>query len=347
MAEESKIIEEVVSQAEETKTEEKAFDASAFTGYDSEKKGNTLDKEALEETSKESEEPTSEVQDSEEPQEPSEKSDSFSWEDVETKVEEVEEKSEPVAEEKEEDWDEEVTEPEAEVKTAEIDWSEMGQELNINANTKEEFVSQVKQMMETPIQDNDVVGNLKGFLDLSDKDLVIADLKAANYDDDYISDTVDRMEDAGLIKREATTIRHQLNKHITTERQKLVAEQKKTEQEEKQKALESKKGLQKLIKGKDEFFGGKVSPTEKKNLYNYIIKGNFAEEVFSTHANVADAAFLWRNKEKIFKMIRTQGVEQGKSTVLNGITSPSRNSSNTMNYAPKGKGFNPKDFLKK
>ena len=346
MAEESKIIEEVVSQVEESKTEESKFDASAFTGYESDKKGNTLDKETVEEAVEESQKVDLEVENSEES---SKDADGFSWEDVETKSEDVQEDSEVVEEEpKEEDWDEEnVEKQEDQSKPVEINWSEMGQELNINANTKEEFVKQVKQMVETPIQDNDVVGNLKGFLELTDKDLVIADLKAANYDDEYINDTVDRMEDAGLIKREATTIRHQLNKHITTERQNLVATKKKAEKEEKQKSLESKKGLQKLIKGKDEFFGGKVSPTEKKNLYNYIIKGNFAEEVFSNHANVADAAFLWRNKQKIFKMIRTQGVEQGKSTVLNGITSPSRNSSNTMNYAPKGKGFNPNDFLKK
>jgi len=358
MAEESKIIDEVVSQAEETQqttensneTEAKAFDASAFTGYDKSKKGNTLDKEALKDDgADEPNEQVEEVQDNAEPEEQPAESDSFSWDDVKTEEKQVEaEKTTEV--ETEEDWDEveqTTKEPEPQATAPEIDWSEMGQELNVNAKTKEEFVAQVKQMMENPVKDNDVVGNLKEYLDMSDRDLVIADLKAANYDDDYVNDTVDRMEDAGLIKREATTIRHQLNKHIMTERQNLQkAEKEKTEAAQKE-SVESRKNLQKLIKGKDEFFGGKVSQNEKKNLYNYIIKGDFAEDIFSNHANVADAAFLWRNKEKIFKMMRTQGVEQGKSSVLNGITSPSSNTRNSKSYKPKSDKFDPSAFTKK
>jgi hypothetical protein len=353
MAEESKIIEQVVSETEEKQTQstEKTpeFDVSAFTGYEKDKKGNALEKEAVQEAKQEESEPEKQdvkQEDTPEPEQQVEKEDGFSWEDV--KQDEVKEEKKPEAKEEEVDWDTENVEPtKQEVKTPEFDWNEMGKEFNVTASNKDEFVKGVKEMLNNPVSDNDVISNLKDYLKLEDKEIVIADLKAAGYEDDYISDTVERMQDAGLLKREATTIRHQLNKHIVSEKQRLQKQAKDKKLQEEQTAVKSRKDLQKLIKSKNEFFGGKVSQQEKKSLYNYITKGNFAEDIFSNHANVADAAFLWRNKDKIFKMIRTQGVEQGKSTVLNGITSPSRNEKNTMNYSPKSKGFNPSEFIKK
>ena len=61
-------------------------------------------------------------------------------------------------------------------------------------------------------------------------------------------------------------------------------------QEEEQLTLQTRKSLQKYIKEKEDFFGGKVKTSDKKELYNYITSGGFAEEVYSNVANVADAA---------------------------------------------------------
>ena len=59
---------------------------------------------------------------------------------------------------------------------------------------------------------------MQEFLKNDDVDLVKADLKAANYDDEYIEDTLTRLQDSGLMKREATQIRQQLQGYIRKER---------------------------------------------------------------------------------------------------------------------------------
>lgn len=136
-------------------------------------------------------------EDTPEPEQQVEKEDGFSWEDV--KQDEVKEEKKPEAKEEDVDWDTENVEPtKQEVKAPEFDWNEMGKEFNVTASNKDEFVKGVKEMLNNPVSDNDVISNLKDYLKLEDKEIVIADLKAAGYEDDYISDTVERMQDAGL-----------------------------------------------------------------------------------------------------------------------------------------------------
>lgn len=336
MAEESKIIDEVLSSTEETPKSE-GFDPTSFmTG--SEDNVNNL-----------SEQPQSETPQAEETQTADNEDDGFSWESVEVEepVAETEDVVDEVVEETEEDWDSDETENvESQEPTApELNWEEIGKETGIEAASKEEFIEKVKDALKPAVQENDVIKNLNSYLELSDKELVIADMRAAKYDNETIEDTIDRLDTAGLLKREATMVRSQLTKHIHSEKDRIRQEEKQAEQQKTEGATKSRKELQNFIKGKEEFFGGKVSQKDKKQLYNYITKGNFAQEVFESHANVAEAAFLWRNKEKIFKMVRTQGVEQGKSRILDGITSPSKGSRSSKSFEAPKKGFDPKKFL--
>tara|TARA_R100001244_G_scaffold130310_1_gene102366 strand:- start:433 stop:1464 length:1032 start_codon:yes stop_codon:yes gene_type:complete len=341
MAEESNLAEEIISSTEETK--EESFDASAFLGAEVETETTLEDEEPSEsiESSKTEDTTKSEGESSED--------DSFSWDEVvtDTKVEETTEDTKEVVEAKEEelDWDDSQEEPESKETTTDFNWEELGQEAGIEASSKEEFLEKVKEAFKPPVDDNDTINNLNTYLELSDKDLVIADMRAAKYDDADIEDTIDRLEDAGLLKREATLVRSQLTKHIHSEKDRLRSERVNAEKLKTENAGKSKKELQSYIKDKEEFFGGKVSQKDKKQLYSYITKGDFAQDIFESHANVAEAAFLWRNREKIFKMVRSQGVEQGKSKILDGITSPNRGNRSSNSYEIEGKGFNPNKFL--
>jgi len=334
MAEESKIIEEVISSTEESTTDQ-GFDPTSFMSP------------AAEEATVVEQENNEVVEENTENQEVESDDDGFSWDsvDVEEPVAETEEVVEETTE-TEEDWDAEETNTEKVEEVApEFNWEEIGKETGIEATSKEEFIEKVKDAMKPPVQDNDVIKNLNSFLELNDKELVIADMRAAKYDDETIEDTIDRLDTAGLLKREAAMVRNQLTKHIHNEKDRIRSEQKQAEQQKTESATKSRKELQSFIKGKDEFFGGKVSQKDKKQLYNYITKGNFAQEVFESHANVAEAAFLWRNKEKIFKMVRTQGVEQGKSRILDGITSPSKGNRSSKSFEAPKKGFDPTKFM--
>jgi len=336
MASENNIIEQLES---EKSTND--FDATAFISSDAAKEiGNieedSIPQEVQEETENITEQEVAETKQADETTQ--EDTDGFDWNEikVESKSEENDkpEESKPV----DEDWD-----------TVEVsndfDWNEVGKELGVQAKTKEEFVKQVKHMMDNPVKDNDTINNLQEFLKNDDLDLVKADLKAANYDDEYIEDTVARLNDAGLLKREATQIRQQLNNYIRSEREKLRNAKLKTEQEQRASQEKARKDLQSHIKGRKDFFGGKVSTTDKKELYSYITKGEFSKEIFETHSNVAEAAFLWKNKDKIFKMMKTRGVEQGKSSILDNITAPSKNTRSNNSFETKSEGFDPKMFL--
>ena len=137
-----------------------------------------------------------------------------------------------------------------------------------------------------------------------------------------------------------------MQNYISNEREKLRKTQTRRKQEEEQVNLNTRKSLQKYIKSKEDFFGGKVKTKDKKELYNYITSGNFAEEVYSDVANVADAAFLWKYKDKIFKMLRGQGMETGKASVLNKITNPDLGRRSQHVDVKKKSGFDPVEFMK-
>ena len=334
MAEE---VSSIIAEVENTSTESQevgssAFDASAFMDGAEIKTEEQPSKEEETEVVAEVDKSTDESED-----------DSFSWDEIETVKEEEPEEVVPEVAAEDDSWDEE--EVVAAVEAADVDWGEIGTELGIEASTKEELIAKVKEAVKPAVNDNDVITNLKGFLEMTDKDLVIADMRASKYEKEYIDDTIDRLEDSGLMKREATMIRQQLNKHVHSEQDRIRTEEKELKEKETNDSAQSKKDLQQFIKGKDDFFGGKVTTLEKKTLYNYITKGDFAGDIFKSHANVAEAAFLWRNKDKIFKMVRSQGVEQGKSKVLDGITSPSSGSRNSKSFKSPEKGFNPSKFM--
>jgi len=336
MASENNIIEQLES---EKSTND--FDATAFISSDAAKEignieENSIPQEVQEETKNITEQEATEAKQADET--PKEDTDGFDWNEIEVESKSEENDSSEESKPVDEDWD-------AVEVSNDFDWNEVGQELGVQAKTKEEFVSQVKHMMENPVKDNDTINNLQEFLKNDDLDLVKADLKAANYDDEYIEDTVARLNDAGLLKREATQIRQQLNNYIRSEREKLRNAKLKSEQEQRASQEQARKDLQSHIKGRKDFFGGKVSNTDKKELYSYITKGDFSKEIFETHANVAEAAFLWKNKDKIFKMMKTRGVEQGKSSILDNITAPSKNTRSNNSFETKSEGFDPKSFL--
>ena len=329
-----KVEQDVAEATEETK--ESGFDPKAFMS------------EGVEEADvKESEENKEEIKDAEDNSEPAEKDGDFTWDSVET-----DEKEESTEKEEEDDWD---ATPDAESKEdtkekedeqAPYDWETLATEVGVKAKSEEEFKSAVKEMLSKPAPVNDTITQLQDFLKMGDRKLVESDLEASGLEKSEIKDTVDRMQDSGLLKREALVLRKNLQNYIANERDRLRKIEKERVAKEEKANLDSRQALQKYIKGKEDFFGGKIKNTEKKELYNYITSGEFSEELYSTHANVADAAFLWKYKDKIFKMLRGQGMEKGKAAVINKITNPNLGrKSQQVDMKPKS-GFDPVEFMK-
>ena len=343
MSEKNKTGEDLIEKVEQTtseateETKQEGFNPEAFSAPE----GGVETKEKIEETPKSSEEE----------EESNEDDGDFSWDKVE-----VEEKEEEAKAEEDEDWDttpepeskkeEGAEEKKEEVKEAPYDWETLAGEIGVKAKDEKSFKAAVKQMLDNPPPVNDTITQLQDFLKMGDRKLVEADLEASGLEKSEIKDTVDRMQDSGLLKREAVVLRKNLQNYIANERDRLRKVEKERVAEKEKANLENRKALQTYIKEKNDFFGGKIKNTEKKELYNYITSGEFAEELYSTHANVADAAFLWKYKDKIFKMLRGQGMETGKKSVIDKITNPNLGrKSQHVETKIKG-GFDPVEFMK-
>ena len=311
---------------EETKEESKAFDPKAFNADDSAVESKEESKEEVKE------EP---VEDSDD--------DDFNWGSVETETEEVK------AEANDDDWDvveKKESKPKSNVKEEVYDWETLAQEVGVEATDEQSFKEAVANALNKPAPVNDTIQNLQGFLKMSDMDLVKSDLEASGLEKEDVTETLDKLQDSGLLKREAVMIRKNVQNYIRNERDRLVKIEQEQRQSQEKATLDSKKKLQSYIKEKEDFFGGKVGTKEKKELYNYITSGSFADDIYANHANVADAAFLWKYKDKIFKMLQGQGMEKGKAAVLNKITNPNLGRrSRQVETKPKS-GFDPVEFMK-
>ena len=342
MAENNKTGEDLIEKVEQgvaettEETKEPGFDPKAFASLE----------EVSETKTEEKQEETVEAESAEESEETND--DDFTWDSVETESKEEEQQEE------EEDWD---AEPEAkkeeaedkkeeEVKEAPYDWETLASEMGVKATDEKSFKAEIKKMLDNPVPANDTITQLQDFLKLGDRGLVEADLEASGLEKEEIKDTVDRMQDSGLLKREALVLRKNLQNYIANERDRLRKIEKERVAQKEKANLENRKALQTYIKEKNDFFGGKIKKAEKKELYNYITSGEFSEELYSNHANVADAALLWKYKDKIFKMLRGQGMEKGKAAVINKITNPNLGRKSQHVETKQKSGFDPVEFMK-
>ena len=328
---------QLLEQVEETK-DEKAFDVNAFT---EEIIADKTEKEEVNEESKESEEIEDGTWDSITIDKPEVEEEELEEEDEDWDAEEVESK-ENTDEEKEKDLDQ----------NADVDWVKVSNELGIEASSKEQFVNAVNQIIEKQSGDanknvtSDSITMLESLIKLSNRELLAEEMKADGMDEYDIDESLDKMEDSGVLKRESTRIRRQLKNALKNEKQNIQNNKQKTEKEKVEALSQNKKDLQNHLKSVDSYFGGKVSQNEKRNLYKYITSGKFNDEIYDSHANVAEVAWMWRNKEKIKKILFSEGFEKGKAHIFNGITSPSTNRSSKPNPKIKSGEFDVSEFMK-
>jgi len=169
-------------------------------------------------------------------------------------------------------------------------------------------------------------------------------MKGSGMDEYDADESLDRMEDSGVLKHEALKIRKQLNNAIRNERVSIKQKEESATQEKAKAQEQARKDLQSELKGFKNYLGGKVTVEQRKDLYKYITTGNFNEDIYKSHANVAEAAFLWKNRKQLQKMLRSQGFEDGKGSVLDNLS----NRGGRGNSKPKrntGTGFDASAFM--
>ena len=339
MSEESKLVDEVVETPSTETTESKdAFNPLAFAGDEI---YNPKEEKVEEVEEKQEEVEETKTEDTEQDE------DGFSWDKVE--VDGQEDKQE----EEEYDWEGTAGQKE-EVKPAEteLDWGRFGKELGIETASKEDFVNainalqknvQEKQTPQAPV--NDQVAELKSYLNYSDRDLVAEELKADGIEDSEIEESLDKLEDSGMMKMKAKSIRRVINNAIDQQTTYAQQQAQQNEEQRKQAAEEAKKQLKEQIKNMNEFMGGKVTKKQKEEVYRYAT-GDLMKDIYANHANVADVAMFMLYRKQIEKILRSQGLEDGKAAIMNSIVSPNLNTGKSKsNFTVKSSKFDPKAFM--
>lgn len=325
----------------ETLSEEvKEFNPNAFAGLDDlvEKVGH-VDESTTEEPTALADETEVESVGTNETEE--EDDSDFDW-GIEDSTEEPEAE---VEKESEDDWDaEETQETKEEPADSEgVNWDTVAEELGLEGSSKEDIIKALNTKS-SPEVNNDTTTKYEGYLQLTDRELLGADMKATGMDEYDVDDSLDRMEDSGMLKHEALKIRKQLKNAIRAERA-SVKEKKESESKGKVESQEAaRKDLQKELKGFKNYLGGKVTVEQRKDLYKYITTGSFNEDIYKSHANVAEAAFLWKNRSQIQKMLKSQGFEDGKGSVLDNLTNRGGRGNSKPKYRT-GDGFNAAAFM--
>jgi len=333
--EESKLV-EAVEESTELTTEngiDEKFNPLTFTEDNELKELITEVKEETEETKESKEESNTEEDD-----------DSWKWaKDVEG--EDKEENEEEVY-----DWEDEeenTKEEEKEVVQEDIEWKKVAEELGVVGSSKEEILQSINSYIQQSAQANPEgqVADFKRYLAFSDRDLVQEELKADGMDAAELEESLDKLEDAGMMKMKAKSIRRLINNAIETQTQnhnQSLTQEKSKRKESADKAREALKGH---IKDMGEFMGGKVTKKQKEEVYKFATK-RMMDEIWSSHANVADVAMFMLYRKQIEKILRSQGLEDGKASIMNSITSPNLNSGkNKSNFKVKSGKFDSKAFI--
>ena len=335
--EESKLVEEVVETTDNTvQTEEKEDKFNPMAFAEDEVAGTTYEELSKNASKEDNTENTEEVEDTTE-----EDDSAFSWK--------KEEKEEEKNDEEEYNWEEESTTEEVaeKVESRELDWKKVAEELGVEATSKDEIVNAINNLVKTSTAppDTEQVGELKRYLKFSDRDLVGEELKADGMDETEIEDSLDKLEDAGMIKIKAKSIRRVLNNAIKTQTSAAENNRKQQDAQRKEAAEKAKKELQNTIKDMKEFMGGKVTKKQKEEVYRYAT-GNMMNEIYASHANVADVAMFMLYRKQIEKILRSQGLEDGKAAIMDSIVSPNLNSGKgKSNFKVKSGKFDPKAFM--
>jgi len=336
--EESKLVEEVVETTETTEVKDE-FNPLAFSEDVYGELGTTT--EALNKSEESEEVEGTEAVNTEEDQE-----EGWGW-DSEKKEGEEEDKKE-----EEYNWeDEEESETvEATEKTTDgLSWSDVGSELGLEINSKEEFLKTINAYAEQMQQQQDPVNNqiseLRNYLSFNDRDLVAEELKADGIEASDIEDSLDKLEDSGMMKMKAKSIRRVIGNSIDQQTTQAKNEKEQSQKTQQKEATEAKQNLKKEIKNMDQFMGGKVTKKQKEEVYRYAT-GSMMKDIYADHANVADVAMFMLYRTQIEKILRSQGLEDGKASIMNSIVSPNLNTGKSKsNFKVKSGTFDPKAFM--
>mgnify|MGYP003654775225 FL=1 len=334
--EESKLVEEVVETTETTEGQDKfnplAFADDVYGELETEKETKATEK------SEEGQESTEESAETESEE------DGWAWDSKKK------EEAKDTEDEEEYNWDNETKEEVAVSSNEEsLTWNKVGEELGLDINSKDDLVNTLnnyaEELKKQKTPDNNQTSELRTYLNYNDRDLVAEELKADGIEESDIEESLDKLEDSGMMKMKAKSIRRVINNSIDQQTQEAKQQAENQQKQSEESTAKAKKELKGQIKNMNEFMGGKVTKKQKEEVYRYAT-GDMMKEIYADHANVADVAMFMLYRKQIEKILRSQGLEDGKAAIMDSIVSPSLNTGkSSSNFKVKTGKFDPKAFM--
>lgn len=224
-------------------------------------------------------------------------------------------------------------------------------ELGINAKTLPEFKKALEELENenkklkesSPGVTNDKITKYNEFLKLGNEELLRKDLAAQGFRDDKLDNAIDTLKDNQMLDIEATKVRNAINGAITTEQQSITQKTLNEDAKHQEDRDKSVKELQTYLNNQNEMFGFKMAKDEnslskvRDNHQKYITSGSYLKDITKDNESLAESAWLWKNRETLLKAARNNGLQQGRSEVLDDIGQPDNGGSGTF-ADPSGKG---------
>ena len=334
--EESKLVEEVVETTETTEGQDKfnplAFADDVYGELETEQETKATEK------SEEGQESTEESAETESEE------DGWAWDSKKK------EEAKDTEDEEEYNWDNETKEEVAVSSNEEsLTWNKVGEELGLDINSKDDLVNTLnnyaEELKKQKTPDNNQTSELRTYLNYNDRDLVAEELKADGIEESDIEESLDKLEDSGMMKMKAKSIRRVINNSIDQQTQEAKQQAENQQKQSEESTAKAKKELKGQIKNMNEFMGGKVTKKQKEEVYRYAT-GDMMKEIYADHANVADVAMFMLYRKQIETILRSQGLEDGKAAIMDSIVSPSLNTGkSSSNFKVKTGKFDPKAFM--
>jgi hypothetical protein len=332
------LVEETVDTQETTQetaetSAEVTFDQNAFSDIQE-----SNDSETTEETTSEN---TDEVQDDLEIEWDLENTEESSTEQT-TETENTEEQAESNSEE---------------TTNVEVNYEAISDKIGVEVKSEEDFLNYIQekdkkieelQQMTKGNVTNERIENLKSYISLDDKELLKADFKAQGFTDAEIDEAVDTYVDNGTVKIEAKKIRNTLNRTIDGERNKMIEDQKANAKREEQEVQELRGNIKKFIDNSKTMFGFKMAKDEttlqqvRDSHYKYTTE-KFYKDITESEQTMAEAAWLWKNKDAILNAAKNRGTQTGKKAILDEITVPDTSTTTRIREESSGE-FNADKF---
>lgn len=239
-----------------------------------------------------------------------------------------------------------------------FDWTSTGID---GVKSKEDFDKKLQEFKsyETKVKEyevssvkNNKINRLENFLKLDDKALLTKDLELQGFSKEKLEEAIDTYEYNNTISIEAQKIRNTVDRAISHEKQNELKSHKNEEAKLIQERESSKAELKNHLENTETMFGFKMAKDEagltsvRNDHYEYITSGTFLNSVMDSNTNLSEAAWLWKNKETIFKALKNNGFQKGRQEILNDIQKPEVVGTQRI-LDPSGKTdeFNPNAFI--